>query len=114
NWELVGKGNKCLLKDGDEIVLYMGQMEPPSGITLQSAVNVQHRQIIMYRLSITEDNMDEAICKEVYHGARLVQVDNDVEEYLKSCSTCVDATSSTWEGFDVVFMHAIPGQILVK
>lgn len=59
NWELVGKGNKCLLKDGDEIVLYVGQMESPLGSTLRSAVKVQHGQTIMYRLSVWEDDLDE-------------------------------------------------------
>lgn len=59
NWELVGKGNKRLLKDGDEIVLYMGQTEISLGSTLRSAAKLQHGQTIMYRLSIEEDKMDD-------------------------------------------------------
>lgn len=58
--------------------------------------------------------LPKAICIETYDEARLVKVDDGVEEYLKSFSTCVDATSSTWEGFGVQFMQAVPGQLLVK
>lgn len=57
---------------------------------------------------------EKAIGRETYDAVCLVEVDDGVEEYLKSLSTCVDATSSTWEGFDVQFMHAVPGKILVK
>lgn len=58
--------------------------------------------------------MRKAICRETYDCARLLEVDEHKEQYLKSLSTCVDATSSTWEGFQVVFFRAVPGQLLVK